>query len=195
MPGFGFSKSSVTELAQLLENIGGIDGLAAPSGSVMYRVGEIERHLHSYEIGFETAAVPNAEIHVADAIGDGAGAFQIDAGNDDWGAWVQVLGSSDTPFRSGSVKFDLHRIEIEAAEQNQTYFIQIAFGESGAIALAAEDYTETIVSPASNLIDSGPIEIQTRRIAVGTKAWVRCKCPGQNTATLDFYPLLHEYEG
>ena len=128
-------------------------------------------------------------------VGDGAGAFQLDAGNDDWGAWVQILGSDDTPAIAGNIKFDLHRIAVATAERNATYFIQVAFGTSGAAALAAGAYFASVFTPVGNQGDSGPVEIQNRRQAAGTKAWARTKCPGQNTATFDFYFEVHEYEG
>ena len=70
-----------------------------------YGIFEIERHFHSYERWYEAAASPSGETHIADRIGSGSGAFQIDAGNDDWGLWVQVLGSSDTPADTGKVKY------------------------------------------------------------------------------------------
>ena len=116
-------------------------------------------------MGTDEAAVPAGETHVADAIGDGGGAFQLDAGNDDWGAWVQVLGSSDTA--APNVKFDPHRVEISGAERNAIYFLQIAFGASGAAALGLGDYTESVFKPASNQVDSGPMTIQVRRQDVG----------------------------
>lgn len=171
------------------------DGLTGVENSLAYRVHEIERHFHSFESWFETAAVPSGEVHVADRIGDGGGAFQIDAGNDDWGAWVQILGSGDTPARTGAVNFDLHRLEISNTERNATYFMQIAYGASGAAGLAAGIYTEAVFQPASNQVDSGPVTIQCRRHDAGTLVWARCMCPGQNTATLNFYFGLHEYEG
>ena len=171
------------------------DGLSGTHNSLAYRVHEIERHVHSYERWFETADTPSGETHVADSVGSGGGAFQIDAGNDDWGSWVQILGSSDTPAIAGSAYFDLHKIVVEATERNETYFIQIASGTSGATALAAGDYTETVMHPLTNQVDSSPIVVQDRRQAAGTKVWARCICPGQDTATLDFYFGLHEYEG
>ena len=171
------------------------DGLAGVNNSLAYRVHEIERHFHSYERWMELAAVPVGETHRADAAGTGAGVFQVDAGNDDWGSWLQILGSSDTPVISGSVKFDLHRIQITSAERNAPYVLQIAFGATGAAALTAGAYIESVFSPASNLVDSGPVDVQSRRITAGTKAWARCICPGQDTAKLDFTIGIHEYEG
>lgn len=171
------------------------DGLTGTSNSLAYRVHETERHFHSNERWFETASTPDAEVHVADRIGTGGGAFQIDAGNDAWGSWVQILGSADTPADAGNANYDTHRLLIEAAERNATYFVQIAFGASGAAALTAGTYTEAVYAPATNQVQEAPVEIQARRAAVTTKAWARCMCPGQNTATLDFYHGLHEYEG
>jgi hypothetical protein len=103
---------------------------------------------------------------------------------------VQVLGSSDT-----AQKYDLHRLLITATERNLVYVVQIGFGTSGAAALSAGTYTEAPFLPASNLVDSGPVDVQSRRQAAGTKAWARCICPGQNTATLDLMIGLHYYEG
>jgi len=157
-------------------------------------VTEVETHLHSYGKKFEVAAVANGEIHVADRIGDGSGSFQVDAGNDDWGAWVQLFGSSDTPAVAGKTFYDLHVIQVESTERAATYFIQIGFGATGAAALTANTYTDVIYTAQSNQIDSAPIAFQSKRQAAGTKAWARCKCPGQDTATINFYPGLHEYD-
>lgn len=171
------------------------DGLAGVNNSLAYRVHEIERHLHSYERWFGVATAPSGEVHVADRIGSDNGAFQPDAGNDDWGSWLQILGSSDTPADTGNAKFDLHRLEISLSERNAVYYVQLAFGASGAAALAAGDYTESVFKPASNQVDSGPIAVQSRRIDVGTKGWARVMCPGQDTGTVSFYIGLHEYSG
>jgi hypothetical protein len=171
------------------------DGLTGTNNSLAYRVHEIERHFHSYERWVEQAAVPVGETHVADVIGTGNGAFRCDAGNDDWGVWMHILGSSDTPIIAGSAKFDPHRITVEATERDATYFIQFAFGTSGAAALAAGAYTETVIASAGNKAEPGPTMVQSRRIAAGTKAWARTMCPGQNTAWIDFYLGIHEYEG
>jgi hypothetical protein len=171
------------------------DGLVGTSNSLAYRVHEIERHFHSYEVWFERAAVPVGETHVADRQGDGIGDFVADAGNNDWGEWIQILGSEDTPVRSGSVRFDLSLFEVSSTERSGTYFFQVAFGASGAAALAAGTYTETRFTPASNLLDTGAFAIRSRTIPTGTKVWVRVKVRGQDTGTCDFGFGLHEYEG
>jgi hypothetical protein len=170
-------------------------GLSGTDNSLAYRVHEIERHIHSHERWLETAAVASGETHVADVIGTGGGSFQLDAGNDDWGSWVQILGSSDTPVITNSEYYDLHRIEIDTEERAGTYFLQFAFGASGAAALSAGTYTETIYTGPAGAQSGGPVVIQSRRIASGTKAWARTMFPGQDTATIDLYIGIHEYEG
>ena len=165
--------------------------------TIIEEVVEIETHLHSNERWFEKAAVPNGEIHVADRIGSGAGSFQIDAGNDDWGSWVQVLGSDDTPADTGKTFFDSHRAEFVSAERNATYFVQVAAQSENPNTQGITDVafvTEFVVKPLSNQIDSGPIDIQTIRVPIGIKVWVRCMCPGQDTGTLNFYFGIHEYD-
>ena len=170
-------------------------GLEGVSNSLAYRVHEIERHLHSGGRWFEAAAVPAGETHVADSVGDGAGAFQIDAGNDTWGEWVQILGSSDTPVDSGKVYFDPHVMIVEDTERAATYFLQLARGDSGAAGLAAGTYSDLPPYIATVQKETGAVIVQTGRAPAGSKVWARCKCPGQNTGTLDFYFGLHEYEG
>lgn len=171
-----------------------VDGLLGIPNSLAYKVAEIERHLHSGARWFETAAVPDGETHVADRIGSGNGAFQVDAGNDAWGSWLQILGSDDTPVNAGKVYFDPHQFIVEDTERASTYFIQITRGTSGDAGYAAGTYSEFVYG-ASVQKETGIIPVQTGRAPVGSKLWVRCMCPGQNTGTIDFYFGVHEYEG
>jgi len=170
-------------------------GLNGVHGSLAYELAEVEYHFHHYSRWFELASVPAAETHRADAAGLGAGAFQIDAGNNTWGSWVQILGSSDTPVATGSAYFDMHEILVTATEKNFLYVLQIGFGASGAAALTAGDYIEEVFLPAAAFVDSGPVGIHSIRIATGTKAWARCLCDGQDTGTFNFLFGIHEYEG
>lgn len=172
------------------------DGLSGTSDSLAYRVNEIERHFHNYERWFGLAAIPDAEVHRADSITDNPSPFVMDAGNDTWGAWLQVLGSSDTPAIAGSAKYDFHKMDIITVERaNATHFIQVAVGASGAAALAAGTYTEFVFRPQSVQGRAAPIPFLDRRMDVGTKAWTRVLSKGQNTGTVEFYLGLHEYVG
>ncbi len=173
-----------------------VDGLAGVEGSLAYDLEIVENHHHNYERWMAAAAVPAGETHVADSINDNQTPFQADGGNDTWGPWIQVLGSTDTPVIAAMVKFDLHRILIVNHERNNTlHQFQLAFGDSGAAALVAETYTEFVVSTGGGNTEVGPVEIINKRGDAGTKAWVRVWAVGQNTGTLDFLVGLHEYEG
>lgn len=150
-------------------------------------------HVHNWERWFSLAAAPSGETHRADNILTGTAPFQINAGNNDWGSWVQILGSADTPFQVGKTKFDFHRALITAAQRTLIYFIQIAFGATAAGALSSGDYTCFAFLPQATM-RSAPVQIISKQVAIGTKVWTRCKCPTQNGATLDFYFGLHEYD-
>lgn len=165
---------------------------------------EVVRHHHSGERWFGAAAVPVGETHVADRTGAGAAGaeaapFIFDAGNDDWGAWGQFMGSEDTPTDGGSAThFDMHRIEFESFEHTgQRYMIQIALQEDAPAddPGAGDTYTEFEVQSTGvgSLASILPVEMQNERVPAGTKAWGRIRAPGQNTSTLSGYFGLHEY--
>jgi len=171
-------------------------GLAATAGSLSYDVGELERHFHGWESWFCAAASPNAEIHVADRIGNtGTTAFTLTAGNNTWGAWLQLLGSSDTPARTSQVKYDFHKILVTTTNQAGVWFLQFAFGASGADALTAGTYTEMVYNPASPTDKTEELPIMSRRQAAGTKAWARAWGVGSSGKTIALMFGLHEYEG
>jgi hypothetical protein len=153
---------------------------------------EIEKHLHTNERWFGIAVTPSLPTHVADNILTAVSPFQIDAGNDTWGTWVQILGSNDTPMQSGMTKWDLDELQMTGNEKNADYFIQIGFGASGADAISNETYTEKVLT-FDGINTEKFFNIKSRRHNAGSLVWARCKCPGQNTATLDFYFGLHEY--
>ena len=154
-------------------------GLEGVHNSLAYRVHEIEKHLHNSEDWFGLAVTPDAELHRADDIVDYTNAnvinpFQIDAGNDNWGSWVQILGSSDTPNRTGMVKFDLHHIQVVASQTtNVEAFIQIAYGASGAAALAAMQYSTIPYLTPTNQAAEGSMPMMMPRVDAGTKVWAR----------------------
>jgi len=171
-----------------------VEGLLGTNNSLAYKVHEIERHLHSAARWFEVAAVPNLTDHAADEIGSGNGPFRIDAGNDDWGTWVQILGGTDTPTVVGKAYFDPHQFIVDDTERASTYFVRVGRGASGAAALAAGTYTEFVYG-ASVQKETGIIPVQTGRAPAGSLLWAQCKVPGAVDGWMDFYFGLHEYEG
>jgi hypothetical protein len=184
-----------------LTNTGGTATLGAILGDmanepIYNRLYELERHFHGYERWLCAAVTPNAEVHVADRIGSAATAvspFTVTSGNDTWGSWVQILGSSDTPVIATHTKYDLHRLLVLVANQVSPYFVQIGFGASGAAALAADTFSSTVINPASNTDKTEALPFMSRRQAAGTKTWIRCWCVGANAKTLTVMFGLHEY--
>ena len=169
-------------------------GLLGVHNSTDYRVAEIERHLHSGARWFGAAVTPSGETHAADAIGTTSSPFQIDGGNDTWGAWSLMFGSDDTPVRSGNAYFDPHQIVVKDTENSSVYFVQFSRGATGAAGLAAGTYTEFVYS-ATVQKETGVLIVQTGRAPVGSLIWARCWSVGDNTGTIDFFLGLHEYEG
>lgn len=174
-----------------------VNGLLGVYNSLSYRVNEIERHHHNREKWFGLATTASGEVHVADRMAGGIQPFRLTAGNDDFGAWVQLLGSSDTPVSSGSMKFDGHRFMVSATNSTNPYIIQVIHGESADFAakLAAEEFTESPYISASNNNDSGVSDIMAVRVDSGVKVWARTACIGGNGTTIDIYFGIHEYEG
>ena len=158
---------------------------------------EIEHHLHNHEKWLGLAGTPDTEVHRADRITLNAAPFVLTSGDNDWGAWLQILGSTDTPVETGKTKFDFHEfLVVSHTDNNTVYQIQIVDGESAGIAakLTAEDFTEImLVTPAAPAGAAGPVEIINKRVAAGTKVWARILARGQ-TGTLSIYVGLHEYD-
>jgi len=160
-------------------------------GNMKQEVYETETHLHSSGKWFEQAAVPTAT-HKADRIGAGL-PFEIDAGNDDWGTWIEILGSGDTPVSADSLFFDPHQMLVNDTEGANLYYIQMTRGDDPAVAWAAGRGTEFPYN-ATVQKETGIIKVQTGRAPTGSRIWARCKAPGVNTAWIKFLIGLHEYE-
>lgn len=185
-----------SDLSTKIDNLA-VDGLTGTYNSLAYEVGEIEHHLHHRSRWFGRAVTPSAGVNEGDLIGTGVAAFQADAGDTDWGSWIPLLGTGDTPAITSMVYFDPHRIMVTAAERTAPYGIQFAWGDTdGDTAYAASDFSDMMfIASATGIQKGGPIEVGVPRIAVGTKLWARAWCYGQNTGTIDFYIGIHEYLG
>lgn len=173
------------------------EGLSATPGSMPYIVAEIERHFHNRERWFGAAAAAVGETHVADRMAGGIDPFTLTAGNDDFGAWVQLLGSEDTPIVTGAAYFDAHNVLVTGTNSTDPFIVQLVSGESSGIAakLAVNQYTEVPYISGSNLNDSGITHIKSPRIEAGEKIWARACCIGGNGSTISVYFGIHGYEG
>jgi hypothetical protein len=158
--------------------------------SILEESSEAAHHFHSNECWVGKASIPNVGVHEADK--DSLTPFVLDSGNNNWGTAICVLGSGDTPCAVGSIKFDFHRILITATERtNEPYIIRMAFGETEAAAIAAGNVSSTMIYPTAQ-VRTAPIIVQSKRIPVGSKLWMNCKC-ASNTGTINLFIGLHEY--
>lgn len=170
-----------------------VNGLVGVEDSLAYKVHEIEKHLHNWERWIGLAAVPSGETHRFDI--DSMTPFQMDAGNDTWGAWLQIVGSTDFPITAGMTKRDAHRFMISDVERDTTATrVQVAGGEDADAAVAAGNYSEFMFIPLKNSSQL-PVIIMTGRASSATKGWARCWVAGQDTGTVDFFLGVHEYIG
>jgi hypothetical protein len=174
-----------------------INGLSGVSNSLGYKIEEIERHIHGQEKWLGLAASPSGETHRADEMDGSIQPFQLVSGNNDFGPWLQVLGSSDTPIKSGNLFFDAHRYLVTSTNSTSPFIIQAVEGESADLAskIANKDYTAVPYISATNNNDSGIEGIMSSRVPAGSKVWLRCACVGQNGPVINFYYGIHEYEG
>ncbi len=174
-------------------------GIGSEDGKTIIQGGDeiiqLKRHFHSSGDFFGVAAVPAGETNIADDIITATLApFQLDAADDAWSGWTQILGSTDTPNRAGNTYFDLHRLLVTDVEQLATaYFIQIGCDATAADALTNGNYTTVGYYNVSNVGSKVPIEVQMPRYTVTTKCWARTIAVGKNTGTIDFYFGIHEY--
>lgn len=153
-----------------------------------------EHHFHNTERWFGLRVPQTATLW-----GDTAtlAPYQLTSGDNTWGAWVQILGSGDTPTIAGRTLFDPHRLKFVAVSQNTAYRVQFAWGTgSAADALAAGQVTESppivldSVNPQTAV--SGAEDVKFGQLAIGTKVWARC-WNATNSATIDFFLGEHEY--
>ena len=141
---------------------------------------------------FGLAAIPDGELHRADL--EVMTPFQMDAGNDTWGTWLQILGSTDTPNITDMRKYSINSLLLSDTEWDKFITrIQIAFGTSGAAAYSAEDYTEDMMVPQKD-VKQMPCCFLNKQYPSGTKAWARCWVDGKDTGTVDFFFRIHEYD-
>lgn len=163
--------------------------------SLMGHLKEVENHLHNFEKWFGLAGTPAGETHRADRMDGVISPFALLSGSSDFGNWVQVLGSDDTPVQAGKVKFDFHRTIVIDTDSTAPFIIQIIAGESTGFAakLAAEDFGEFPYVASSNNNDSGISELIDERYDSGEKVWFRAACVGQNAKTINLYIGIHEY--
>lgn len=166
--------------------------LQALNQSILDLTTKLEQHVDHYDHVLGLAATPDGELHRADHLT--MTPFQSDAGDDQFGSWLQIIGSDDTPHVAGKTLFELNRIlivDVEAQADKAVHLIQIGFGASGSAALSSSDVTEIIITPER----AGRQDIKTfdsKQQPSGTKVWLRHWIDGVNTGTMDFFIVIDE---
>ena len=162
---------------------------------ILKTVDETVLHHHNLEKWFGIAVDSDGGLSVGARMDGAVLPFRLTAGASDFGNWVQILGSSNTPVQAGMTKFDLHRAMVVSTDSTVQFVVQIIRGESGDLAakLSAEDFTEFPYVSGSNNNDSGIADIIDERCDVCSKMWARCACIGQTGKVIDFYFGIHEY--
>lgn len=185
------------EIAEVLAEVLGVKDDVA---GVLAETENIEHHIHNVDRWMCRAVSPSGEVNIADVMStvvspNTAAPFRLTSGNNTWGAWVQLLGSSDTPVIAAKTHYDPNLIYIvDMSHATTTYLIQIAWGASGAAALAAGTYTETLFTSGQTVAASDGVQmVRAPQIAAGTKLWARVLTPGQNARWIDTFIDLHEY--
>lgn len=157
----------------------------------------IDQRLTGEEKWFGLAGTPVGETHRADRMVGGVAPFALLSGNNDFGNWVQIMGSADTPILANSTLFAINRYCVSGADSTLPFITQLVFGESADIAakLIAEEFTEFPFSSQAVgfTIITNMFSVLTTRSVIGTKVWARTCCIGDVAKTLSFYVGMQEF--
>lgn len=175
-----------------------VNGLLGVNNSLAYKVHEIEKHFHNQECWRGKKAVQTATEWADDVLTP----FQCISGNNDYGSdaddEAQVLGTADTPFRAGQVKFDVHRIFIDDVSSSSLYKMRLIWGTGTmADAITAGQFSclHLKFDGVGSTSASFPVDVKMPRLNAGVdKLWAQCWNATDN-ATLDFLVGIHEYAG
>jgi hypothetical protein len=186
--------TAIKDVTDALPDDGAFTTLQDAADDALAETEIVEHHLHTKERWFGLANVPDAEVHRGDPIGTTVTPFTMDAGNLTWGNWLQFVGSGDTPTDGVSTYMDMHKMVVTYVERASTpHFIQVAWGASGADALAAGDYSEFVYWAGAAVNREAPLEMRMPRIPVGTKMWIRILAVGKDTGEMSAFMGGHEY--
>jgi hypothetical protein len=171
-------------------------GISSTTNSLAHLLGRLNYRAFNRSRFIGPALVPNGEIHVMDRISAGAGPYSITSGNNTWGAWVQVLGSADTPIFVGSLFFNIKRFCITNTASTADLILQsvTAADAAGIPAMIALDYySEGFYKASSATADTNLMEMTSPIIPVGTKIWTRLWAKGANNITASGYMEIEEF--
>jgi hypothetical protein len=172
-------------------------GLGGVQNSLSYRLGEIDRHIHSMERWYGSTA------GVAPGLQTSLTGFRLtsDAAANTFGVAVAVFNGVEVMGFASTVFYDLHKLLVLNVQNNaKTYRIRLAFSDgvayaNYAAAVAAGCFTDVCVKIDNTALDATPIFVQMRRMVKTTKIWAAVATADAVAQWIDFIVGLHEYEG
>lgn len=123
--------------------------------------------------------------------------FVLTGGNDTWGDWLHMIGSTDLPIRTGKADYDIHEVLVSSVSTASTGRIQLGWDLTTSTALITnETYTSIMFQPSGvgANVSAGPIGMRMPDIAVGTLLFGRCWIDGENGATVSVFLGNHEFD-
>ena len=163
-------------------------------GSIANTVIGIEREHHTRETWLGISADQSGNDWALDTLTpfqaiSGANVYGADA-NDE----AKVLGSDDTPIRTGKDYFSIHRVLVTASSAATAYKLRFVYGTGTmADAITAKQYSEVMFIRESGVGRGDIINIKMPRLAVDTKIWCQAWNAADN-ATIDFLVGVHEHD-
>lgn len=170
------------------------DGLASSTTLIETTTNKIDVEMHTPEDFSGAHVSPSFPATASDA--DTMTPFVLIAGDNTWGAWLHVIGSTDLPIRSGMVAFDIHEILISSVSTAATGRIQLGWDlTTTSVILSNETFTSVMFQPSGvgANVSAAPIEMRMPDIAIGTLLWGRCWIGGENGATVSIFLGHHEF--
>lgn len=176
-------------------NINGRNPFQIRLEAVEVFVDKIDAELHTVERFCGVADTPSFPTTAGTF--DTMTAYQATAGNDTWGDWLHVMGSSDTPTITGKDTFDVHEVAVSNVSTASFVRMQIGWNATTTTAIISDEaYTEVVFRPSGvgANVSAEPIGVRMPDQVVGILVWVRVWIDGQNGATVDFFLGTHEFD-
>ncbi len=155
----------------------------------------LDLHHHNYEYWIGLSGSYNSGVDCGNRTS--MAPFVATSGNDDYGAWLCILGTGDTPVSAGNTLFDPHRILfVDSSIRSEIFRVQtVAAADTSAadVEEAAERVVESMIIPATNQVDGVPLELLSIRRTAGVPLWLRIWVDGQDAKTYSFFLGIHEY--
>ncbi|MDD4874430.1 MAG: hypothetical protein PHE15_05615 [Dehalococcoidales bacterium] len=174
----------------VVQQIRTLFGMIPAATNAMSETTYTEDHLHNRERWIGIRA-PQTATQWADYAT--LAPFVFISGNNTWGGATQILGSADTPYFTGNLKFDFHRGLITANTQNTVYRVRIIWDQvASAAGIAAGTWTEFMFIRDAAGQQRKIFEMKSWKIPVGYFVWGQC-WNVTNLASIDIFFGIHEY--